>query len=130
MKLEREKGCTAAMAMLSYSCSFSNPPYKFSPNTQFSFSISHFSASTPRFSPFSSKLFRNGNWVSQRNRFKAKSVDPDVDPRFSREKDAVSSGGNGVTPSTNFLSVLCPLLKLFSVRLSTPLLFPFDCFLN
>lgn len=102
------------MAMLSQSSSFSNPPHKFSSNTQFSFPVSPFSVSTSKFSPFSPRLLGNGNWVSQGNRFRAKSADPDADPGFSQEEDAVSSGGTGTTPSTSFLSVLCPLLKLFS----------------
>ncbi|CBI31360.3 hypothetical protein VitviT2T_029039 [Vitis vinifera] len=102
------------MAMLSQSSSFTNPPQKFSSNTQFSFPVSPFSVSTSKFSPFSPRLLGNGNWVSQGNRFRAKSADPDADPGFSQEEDAVSSGGTGTTPSTSFLSVLCPLLKLFS----------------
>ena len=118
------------MAMLSQSSSFSNPPHKFSSNTQFSFPVSPFSVSTSKFSPFSPRLLGNGNWVSQGNRFRAKSADPDADPGFSQEEDAVSSGGTGTTPSTSFLSVLCPLLKLFSVRLFTPFPFLFDCFFN
>ncbi|KAF8025466.1 hypothetical protein BT93_F2337 [Corymbia citriodora subsp. variegata] len=50
----------------------------------------------------------NGKWVRRKTRSQAKSADSD-DPVISA-RNAQSGGG----PSTSFLSVLCPLLKLFS----------------
>ncbi|KAJ7949744.1 Thioredoxin family protein [Quillaja saponaria] len=62
---------------------------------------------------YSHRALRNGNWVSQKNQFHAKSSDQNAEtsklPKpISGENDSTSS------PSTNFLSILCPLLKLFS----------------
>ncbi|KAI4332368.1 hypothetical protein L6164_017283 [Bauhinia variegata] len=64
------------------------------------------SVASVKFSQFSYRGVGNRNWVFQRCKFRAKSAD----------KDEVTSGKNGATssPSTSFLSVLCPLLKLFS----------------
>ncbi|XP_030468009.2 uncharacterized protein LOC115686755 [Syzygium oleosum] len=74
-----------------------------------------FSVKIQSFSPlFSSiRLHRrassiNGKWVRRKTRSQAKSADSD-DPVISA-RNAQSGGG----PSTSFLSVLCPLLKLFS----------------
>lgn len=50
----------------------------------------------------------NGKWVRRKTRSQAKSADSD-DPVISAPN---AQGGGG--PSTSFLSVLCPLLKLFS----------------
>lgn len=80
-------------------------------------------AATLKFSPFSQRLLGNGNWVSHRNRFHAKSADSEPNAnqpsaQVSQENGTVSnSSGN---PSTSFLSILCPLLKLFSVSLLIP----------
>lgn len=74
--------------------------------------------STLNFSPFSKRLLGNGIWVSQRNRFHAKSADAEPNTNEPSTQSSVgnvtvsSSGGNS---STSFLSLLCPLLKLFSV---------------
>ncbi|XP_022152512.1 uncharacterized protein LOC111020220 isoform X2 [Momordica charantia] len=64
--------------------------------------------------PISTKLLRIS---SRRRRFHVNSVHSDAEteePRtqYSREKNAVSSGGSSL--STSFLSYLCPLLKLFA----------------
>ncbi|XP_024023767.1 uncharacterized protein LOC112092268, partial [Morus notabilis] len=62
--------------------------------------------------------FRNGNWVSRRSRFCAKSADSEttdtteIPTQFSRESVAVSTDDGN--PSTSLLSFLCPLLKLFT----------------
>ncbi|XP_073123381.1 uncharacterized protein [Henckelia pumila] len=55
------------------------------------------------------------NLVScKRNRFQAiNSSNPEKEAQISREKEDVGNGGGG-SPSTSFLSLLCPLLKLFS----------------
>lgn len=111
------------MAMLAQSFSFSNPPHRFILDAQFLSPSSPLSVSSPKFSTLSSRLLGNGNWVRQRNIiFQAKSADPDAEAGSSRQKDAVSS-----SPSTSFLSVLCPLLKLFSVRFSNLFLCLFVC---
>ena len=47
-------------------------------------------------------------------------------PQVSRENAAASSSTGYGSASTNFLSILCPLLRLFSVSLSVlEYLFPF-----
>ncbi|KDO43146.1 hypothetical protein CISIN_1g019273mg [Citrus sinensis] len=72
-----------------------------------------FSSTNPahNFSSLSHRSSRNGNWVSGRNRLHAKSADPDAGT--SQVGDASSESKSG-SASTSFLSVLCPLLKLFS----------------
>lgn len=116
------------MSPLSLTCSRSiyfstSPPQDFHGKfNNFSFpTTSTPPATTLKFSPFSQRFFRNGNWVSHRNRFHAKSADSEEpnanqpSTQVSQENVAVSSSGGN--PSTSFLSILCPLLKLFSVSL-------------
>ncbi|TYH18441.1 hypothetical protein ES288_A05G271500v1 [Gossypium darwinii] len=64
------------------------------------------------FSSFSPKLSRNKKWVSRRNRFyPAKPTDHDLDTTGPSPQ---ASTQNAVNASTSFLSILCPLLRLFS----------------
>ncbi|KAG5520345.1 hypothetical protein RHGRI_033051 [Rhododendron griersonianum] len=74
--------------------------------------------STLKSSGFPPRLSINGNLNSRRNRFRANSVDPDGDvqitTQFTQGNDGISKDTSGSNPSTSFLSVLCPLLKLFS----------------
>ncbi|XP_057983662.1 uncharacterized protein LOC131168340 [Malania oleifera] len=72
------------------------------------------SFSTLKFPPVSPSFRGNKNWVSRGNKVHAKnSADPEANSnRFSQENVAVSS--SGASPSASFLSILCPLLKLFS----------------
>ncbi|KAI8526533.1 hypothetical protein RHMOL_Rhmol12G0004100 [Rhododendron molle] len=74
--------------------------------------------STLKSSGFPPRLSINGNLNSHRNRFRANSVDPDGDvqitTQFTQGNDGISKDTRGSNPSTSFLSVLCPLLKLFS----------------
>ncbi|BBH05225.1 Thioredoxin family protein [Prunus dulcis] len=99
-------------------CYSSKPPHSFLTDFENSvFPRTSIPAFALKLSPYSQRLLRNGNWVSCRNRFHANSADSDADTneletQLSRENGAVSS--NGGNPSTSFLSVLCPLLKLFS----------------
>ncbi|XP_042495397.1 uncharacterized protein LOC122074578 isoform X2 [Macadamia integrifolia] len=107
--------------MLSVNCSqhlhFSDPPRQ-SPvnNKKISLGNRHVSVSTKNSSNGSSRYLRNGKRVSCKNRFREKSVDSeaDFDPttRSSQESTEVDSD-NGGNPSTSFLSLLCPLLRLF-----------------
>ncbi|KAM4068429.1 hypothetical protein ACB094_12G011100 [Castanea mollissima] len=112
------------MSLLSLTCSqsiyFSTSPPQHLPTKFKNFpfpSTSSTRAATLKFSPFSQRLLGNGNWVSHRNRFHAKSADSEPNAnqpsaQVSQENGTVSnSSGN---PSTSFLSILCPLLKLFS----------------
>lgn len=107
-------------------CYSSKPPHRFLTDFENSqFPRTSIPASALKLSPYSQRLLGNRYWVSRRNRFHANSADSDADTneletQLSRENGAVSS--NGGNPSTSFLSVLCPLLKLFSVSLSYPLL--------
>lgn len=83
--------------------------------------------STLKSSGFPPRLSINGNLNSHRNRFRANSVEPDGDvqitTQFTQGNDGISKDTSGSNPSTSFLSVLCPLLKLFSVSLySSPFL--------
>ena len=118
---------TKTMSLLSLTCAqsiyFSTSPPQHLPTKFKNFpfpSTSSTRAATLKFSPFSQKLLGNGNWVSHRNRFHAKSADSEPNAnqpsaQVSQENGTVSnSSGN---PSTSFLSILCPLLKLFSVSL-------------
>lgn len=59
---------------------------------------------TSKFPPFA----RNGAWILRSNPIRAKSDDSD-------DKLSADSSRNRATSSTSFLSVLCPLLRLFSV---------------
>ncbi|XP_058195573.1 uncharacterized protein LOC131311938 isoform X2 [Rhododendron vialii] len=74
--------------------------------------------STLKSSGFPPRLSINGNLNSHRNRFRANSADPDGDvqitTQFTQGNDGISKDTSGSNPSTSFLSVLCPLLKLFS----------------
>lgn len=72
-----------------------------------------FSSTNPahNFSSLSHRFSRNGNWVSGRNRLHAKSADHDADTSQVVDTSSESKSGSA---STSFLSVLCPLLKLFS----------------
>lgn len=73
--------------------------------------------STSKVSPFSCRLLRNGDWVyHRRSRFRAKSAhsEPDHEPSAQSSHEVSSSGSN---PSNSLLSLLCPLLKLFSVSI-------------
>ncbi|XVF63379.1 hypothetical protein PTKIN_Ptkin09bG0082900 [Pterospermum kingtungense] len=72
------------------------------------------SSSSPKFS-------RNGKGASRKNRYYlAKSADQDLDTRepssqqVSSENGAASSSAGSGNSSTSFLSILCPLLRLFS----------------
>lgn len=120
------------MSVISLTCSqttlcySSKPPHSFLTDFENSlFPRTSIPAFALKLSAYSQRLLRNGNLVSRRNRFHASSADSDADTteletQLSRENGAVSS--NGGNPSTSFLSVLCPLLKLFSVSLSYPFL--------
>ncbi|KAI9079516.1 hypothetical protein K1719_038488 [Acacia pycnantha] len=72
-------------------------------------------ASSGKFPQISARGFGNQNCVAQRHNFQAKSTDADVETSepstsiFVNNDNASSFG-----PSTSFLSLLCPLLKLFS----------------
>ncbi|KAG2710133.1 hypothetical protein I3760_04G010900 [Carya illinoinensis] len=72
---------------------------------------------TLKFSLLSQRLVGKGNWILHENRIHAKSTDSepntsDPSARLSEENATIrSSGGN---PSSSILSILCPLLKLFS----------------
>ncbi|KAL6297271.1 hypothetical protein ACE6H2_005413 [Prunus campanulata] len=112
------------MSVISLTCSqttlcyCSKPPHSFLADFENSlFPRTSIPAFALKLSAYSQRLLRNGNLVSRRNRFHANSADSDADTneletQLSRENGAVSS--NGGNPSTSFLSVLCPLLKLFS----------------
>ncbi|XP_008219087.1 PREDICTED: uncharacterized protein LOC103319337 [Prunus mume] len=112
------------MSVISLTCSqttlcySSKPPHSFLTDFENSvFPRTSIPAFALKLSAYSQRLLRNGNLVSRRNRFHANSADSDADTneletQLSRENGAVSS--NGGNPSTSFLSVLCPLLKLFS----------------
>ncbi|KAM7473027.1 hypothetical protein LguiA_011210 [Lonicera macranthoides] len=76
-------------------------PYNFSSSPTFSIP---FSAKNLKYPP----RFPRISWDSRRrNRTQAKN--PERDTQFSQE-----NGGSKSNPSTSFLSILCPLLKLFS----------------
>ncbi|KAJ4713775.1 Thioredoxin family protein [Melia azedarach] len=64
------------------------------------------------FPSFSHRYSRNGNWISRKKRLHAKSADRDTDT--SQVNVSSNSEGSSASASTSFLSVLCPLLKLFS----------------
>lgn len=67
------------------------------------------------FSSFPPKLSRNKKWVSRRNRFyPAKPTDHDLDTTGPSPQASTQNAGNA---STSYLSILCPLLRLFSVSL-------------
>lgn len=74
--------------------------------------------STLKSSGFPPRISITGNLKSQRNRFRADSADPDGDfhipSQITLGNDGISKDSSGSSPSTSFLSVLCPLLKLFS----------------
>lgn len=110
----------------------SNSPHNCAPNKTSSFPATSIPVSILKHSPLLLKFSRNGNLVSLKNRFHAKSTDPDTDTN-SQESVAVSGdAGSSSSAATSFLSVLCPLLKLFSVSsvftLKTTLIF--NCSLN
>ncbi|OAY23962.1 uncharacterized protein LOC110607003 isoform X1 [Manihot esculenta] len=94
--------------------SFSFHPSNSTPDNNFPFPSTSFPVSTIKCSPFSQKSCRNGNWVSLRIRFLAKS-DTNSKQQLPRETLAPSTdGSSSSSTATSFLSVLCPLLKLFS----------------
>ncbi|XP_041007563.1 uncharacterized protein LOC121252148 isoform X2 [Juglans microcarpa x Juglans regia] len=98
---------------------FSTSPLQYFPTKVRNFPFPSTSTAVPtlKFSPFSQRLVGKGNWVLRKNRIHATSGDSepstsDPSARLSEENATVpSSGGN---PSSSFLSILCPLLKLFS----------------
>ncbi|XWS24733.1 hypothetical protein CRYUN_Cryun27aG0009000 [Craigia yunnanensis] len=102
-----------------------NPINKYSSNSNNNNNPPSPSASLPvstlLFSSFSQKFSRNGKWVSRKNRYYlAKPGDQDLEtselssPQVSRENTAASSSTGYGNASTSFLSILCPLLRLFS----------------
>lgn len=74
--------------------------------------------SPTNFSSGSSTLCRNGNGVSPRRRFNAKPAksEADIDQTSQVTEEKITVTENAGNPSTSFLSVLCPLLKLFGVK--------------
>ncbi|KAL7200076.1 hypothetical protein ACSBR2_022228 [Camellia fascicularis] len=107
------------------------PPYS-SPKIYGCLSFSTILIPLPTLKPssFSQRFSINGNWDSRRNRFRANSSDPERDfqnppTQISRENDEISQDSSSSNPSTSLLSVLCPLLKIFSVSVSSssPILF-------
>ncbi|CAA7060049.1 unnamed protein product, partial [Microthlaspi erraticum] len=81
--------------------------------------IASIPASTFRSHGFSKRISGNGHWVRERRRLSVKSsnseskTDEATPKRTSASENAtVSSDTSG--NSSSFLSVLCPLLKLFS----------------
>ncbi|XP_021288323.1 uncharacterized protein LOC110419553 [Herrania umbratica] len=72
------------------------------------------------FSSSSQEFLRNVKWVSRRNRYYlAKPADQDIgtrepSPQVSGENAAASSSTADGNASTSLLSILCPLLRLFS----------------
>ncbi|EOY17051.1 Thioredoxin family protein isoform 5, partial [Theobroma cacao] len=72
------------------------------------------------FSSSSQEFLRNVKWVSRKNRYYlAKPADQDIgtrepSPQVSGENAAASSSTADGNASTSFLSILCPLLRLFS----------------
>ncbi|KAI9073378.1 hypothetical protein K1719_044657 [Acacia pycnantha] len=72
-------------------------------------------ASSVKFPQISGRGFGNRNCVSQRHNFQAKSTDADVETSEPSTSISVNNGNASSSgPSTSFLSLLCPLLKLFS----------------
>ncbi|KAL6961933.1 hypothetical protein U1Q18_036892 [Sarracenia purpurea var. burkii] len=75
--------------------------------------------STLKSSRFPPRFSAYGNWDHRKTRFRANSADPERDLQFptqiSQENDGIPEN-SGSNPSTSFLSVLCPLLKLFSAQ--------------
>ncbi|XP_039003252.1 uncharacterized protein LOC120129937 isoform X2 [Hibiscus syriacus] len=95
------------LSSLFSSNTINNPP---SPTASFPVSKLLFSSLSPKFS-------RKKKWVSRRNRFYlAKPPEHDlVDTRQpSPQVSTQSAGDDDANPSTSFLSILCPLLRLFS----------------
>ncbi|XP_022733585.1 uncharacterized protein LOC111287349 isoform X2 [Durio zibethinus] len=73
--------------------------------------------STLLFSSFSQNFPRNGKLVSRKSGYYlAKPAEQDLD---TREPSPEVSGENDGNTSTSFLSILCPLLRLFSVATSS-----------
>ncbi|XVF30152.1 hypothetical protein REPUB_Repub16aG0032600 [Reevesia pubescens] len=105
----------------SLTSSFSlNPINKFSSNSNNN-NKNNFPSPTASFpvstlllsSSFSQKFSRNGKWVSRQNRYNlAKPADQDLDTR--EPSPQVSSSIDEGNAPTSFLSILCPLLRLFS----------------
>ncbi|KAJ8618686.1 hypothetical protein MRB53_014872 [Persea americana] len=71
--------------------------------------------SRTNFSSGSSTLCRTGNWVSPGRRFNAKPAksEADIDQTSQVTEEKITVTENAGNPSASFLSVLCPLLKLF-----------------
>ncbi|THF97664.1 hypothetical protein TEA_016549 [Camellia sinensis var. sinensis] len=108
------------------------PPPHSSPKIYGCLSFSTILIPLPTLKPssFSQRFSINGNWDSRRNRFRANSSDPERDfqnppTQISQENDEISQDSSSSNPSTSLLSVLCPLLKIFSVSVSSssPILF-------
>ncbi|GMQ02044.1 hypothetical protein CsSME_00048459 [Camellia sinensis var. sinensis] len=97
------------------------PPPHSSPKIYGCLSFSTILIPLPTLKPssFSQRFSINGNWDSRRNRFRANSSDPERDfqnppTQISQENDEISQDSSSSNPSTSLLSVLCPLLKIFS----------------
>ncbi|XVE60686.1 hypothetical protein DITRI_Ditri05aG0148200 [Diplodiscus trichospermus] len=115
-------------SLSSLTSSFSlNPINKYSSNSSSNNKKNPPSQSVPLpvsrvlFSSFSRKFLTNGKWVSRKNRYYlANPADQDLDTRepssleVSRENVAASTSTGYGNSSTSFLSILCPLLRLFS----------------
>ncbi|XP_077249715.1 thioredoxin family protein [Tasmannia lanceolata] len=67
-------------------------------------------------SSLSSTFPSNGKWVSFRIRFHAKSAKSETDTNPQNPKQKITISANDENPSGSFLSLLCPLLKLFGGR--------------
>ena len=103
------------MTELSATYSHSSLPFRSCPKT-FDY-LSPPTVLIPVSTSKSPKLFTNGK---RRNKFRRNSADPERDYQFSQGKAEISKDiGISNRPSTSFLSVLCPLLKLFSVSVSS-----------
>ncbi|XP_038709840.1 uncharacterized protein LOC120004549 [Tripterygium wilfordii] len=80
------------------------------PSKNFAIPVTSKSVSSLKSSPFSRRLYRNGYWISHRSKIRAKTADSD-----NGTSELASGGGGGSgNASTSLLSILCPLLKLFS----------------
>lgn len=108
---------TGTMAIPSSCCSVANSTLC---HPIASFPASMFHSQSHR---FSKRVSGNGNWVRERRRLSVKSSNSEAKTDEATQKSTSSTEDNpfGTSAasgnSSSFLSLLCPLLKLFSVSL-------------
>ncbi|XP_010264841.1 PREDICTED: uncharacterized protein LOC104602747 isoform X2 [Nelumbo nucifera] len=94
----------------------SQPTCNFADSKRISFRNAHASVPKHNFSTGSPLFSRNVRWIACRRKFNAKPTNSEIgtDQATQLPQEEITVSRNGNNPSTSFLSLLCPLLRLFN----------------